>query len=296
MKQIRLLLLTLGLLLVLLHCGSDDNNGDTTGDTTNVAVQLASGRVMWIGAHPDDEVIVSPLLGDICVERGGSCTFLVTTRGEAGLCGLLEGCQPDLATVRTHEMQEAATLFGATLVHWDLPDGSGPTPEAVLSAWANSAGGEEALLDRIATAIDAAAPDSIITFDPRHGTTCHVDHRALATLTLAAVERLNIRPPTVYLAEQRIEFSQDRSSVTFSAAVPGDTSIVEYDATQQLAHLNGSAWGYLLLNVQAHPSQFDTQLLNAVTAVPPSARRVFLLPLAGTNVPPDSRYDNLCNP
>jgi len=292
MQKIRLLFLALGLPLLLLHCGSDDSDGEPK----NLAAQLASGRVMWIGAHPDDEATVAPLLGDICVERGGDCIFLVTTRGEAGQCGLPGGCQPDLATVRTHEMQQAAALFDATLVQWDLPDAPGSTPEAVLTAWANTAGGEETFLNLLAAAIEAAAPDAIITYDARHGTTCHVDHRAVATLVLSALGRLAIPPPTVYLVESHIDFSQDGSSVTFSAAVPEDTSIIAYDATRHLAQLNDSAWGYLLLNIQAYPSQFDAQFLSAVTAVPLAARRVFLLPLADANIPPDSRYDNLCTP
>src|SRR5713101_6792127 len=122
MKPLRLLL-TLGLMVTSKSCGSDDGN-----ETKTLADQIASrGKVLWIGAHPDDEAIIAPLLGDVCVERGDPCALLVATRGEAGPCELPEGCLPDLATVRTHEMQQAAALYGATLMQWSLPNGSKST-------------------------------------------------------------------------------------------------------------------------------------------------------------------------
>lgn len=27
-------------------------------------------RILWIAAHPDDEVLIAPLLGEMCVDRG----------------------------------------------------------------------------------------------------------------------------------------------------------------------------------------------------------------------------------
>jgi len=272
----------------------------------SLAAQFASGKVMWIGAHPDDEGIVSPLLGDVCVEKNAPCTFLVATRGEAAPCKLPGGCLPDLATVRTREMRAAAALFGATLVQWELADGAAQTPEAVLNAWANSVGGETALLDRMIEAIEAAAPDVIITLDPRHGSTCHPDHRAVAALTLAALERLHARAPAAYLqglggrvpaaylAESRIRFNQDGLITSFSAAVPGDPQLTAYDATQRLARVNDSAWEYLLRDARVHPSQFDPPALNALAAIPAETRRVFLLSLVNGSAARDSRYDSLC--
>ena len=36
-------------------------------------------RILWIGAHPDDEILVSPILGRACVERNVDCAMLVMT-------------------------------------------------------------------------------------------------------------------------------------------------------------------------------------------------------------------------
>src|SRR5207248_1606521 len=69
-------------------------------------------KILWIGAHPDDEILVAPILGRECVERGAQCALLVMTRGEGG--GSTE--------VRTAEMQRAAELLHATLTHWTFAD------------------------------------------------------------------------------------------------------------------------------------------------------------------------------
>ncbi|MGE4092725.1 MAG: PIG-L family deacetylase, partial [Candidatus Binatia bacterium] len=271
-----------------------------------VVSQLATGPVMWIGAHPDDEGVVAPLLGDLCVERGQACTLLVATRGETGPCKLTGGCHPDLASVRTQEIQNAAVLFGAQLVLWNLPDQPGGTPESVLTAWANTVGGEDTLVDQMAAAIAVAAPAVIVTYDPRHGSTCHPAHRAVAALALSAVERLNRREtsayfnhpgtvvPTVYLVETQIGFSADGSPNSFSLAVPDDARVRTYDATQRLARVNASAWEYLLSDTGVYRSQFSVTDLNTLRAIPLESQRVFLLPLADTSSVLDSRYTELC--
>src|SRR5437764_2760441 len=82
--------------------------------------------VLWVAAHPDDEVLVAPVLSRLCVDEGLRCSFLVLTRGEHGECLLPGGCKPDLATVRTAEMVRAAKLYRAQLTLWSLEDGAAP--------------------------------------------------------------------------------------------------------------------------------------------------------------------------
>src|SRR5581483_2520023 len=137
------------------------------------AVHPAPQRILWIGAHPDDETLLAPLLGRSCVEAGDACSLLVMTRGEGG---------GDPA-VRTVEMQRAAALFHADLVHWDFGD----VGVDVQNVWSAEAGGHDALLDRIASVITAEQPTIIYTFDPNHGSTCHTAHRALGSLVVEAV-------------------------------------------------------------------------------------------------------------
>jgi len=53
----------------------------TDGGADPLVEALAGKRVLWVGAHPDDESTVAPLLGEACRERGARCSFLVATRG-----------------------------------------------------------------------------------------------------------------------------------------------------------------------------------------------------------------------
>ena len=275
------------------------------------ATPLSAGKVLWLGAHPDDEVSAAALLGDLCVERGARCTLLVMTRGEDGPCKLPQGCLPNVATVRTQEMQAAAAFFHATLMQRDFPDVSGPTPQAVLDSWAQSVGGEEELIKRVMTTIQTVAPDVVLTFDPRIGATCHSAHRAVAALTLAALarqasERLNLRAPNGYFSQpgknlpltfllaSRIDTSLN--PVLFSAAVAEDQHLRGYDATQQLERINATGWEYVLRNAQLHASQFDAALLAALRSVPESRQKLFFLSRSDVTESVDTRYDKICGP
>lgn len=299
------------LLLVLLGCsgGSSDGQpsdsgpdaadaaGDTAGDAVDAAgpdalvESLAGKRVLFIGAHPDDESAVAPLLGEACVERGARCSFFVATRGDAGKCKLATGCPPDLATFRVAEMKAAAALYGGTAIQWDLPDGSAASPEEVAKAWAALRGGTDALVEAFRAEIAKAAPEVVITFDPRHGTSCHPDHRATSALAVLAIRKLAV-PPRTWLAEVRFDIDTAKATIGYVPAVAADPAMRTYDATRWLGGFGATGWGFLLENLRKHPSQFDAPELAAFSAAPAAERRVFLLDLADV-VDADARY-GLC--
>lgn len=211
---------------------------------------------MWIGAHPDDESVIAPLLAPLCRADDAKCSMIVLTRGEAGACLLPGGCQPDVATVRSAEAAAAAGYFHADLTLLALADGGGTLPPP----WAN----DEALIARLALLIEAANPDAIFTFDPRHGTTCHPDHRATADLVLAAVLRLP-HPPAIYLLETRVR--PDAAALHFEPALQS-RSLIRFDAT--------ATWQAIIDDMKRHPSQFDAAWLAAIDGVPASERAVWV--------------------
>jgi LmbE family N-acetylglucosaminyl deacetylase len=124
--------------------------------------------------------------------------------------------------------------------------------------------------------IEGFAPDLVLTFDPRHGTTCHPDHRAVGEIVLAAVQLLE-KPPEVYLLETRVTYAAEPFAVTFAPAIPG---AIRFDATNSLASTAGPAWNAIIADVQRHPSQFDSRWIDAVSNVPSNHRAVFIAPLA----------------
>ena len=232
----------------------------------------APASVMWIGAHPDDEVPPAPLLARWCRGGGARCSMLIATRGERGACLLPAGCLPDLATVRSAEALASAAFFGAELFLLSLPDGGGAAPPA----WAPGTPGAADVVARLAAFLRAEAPEMVLTFDPRHGTSCHPDHRALAELVLHAVALVD-PPPAVYLLETLVEIDAQAPAFRFA---PAATGTIGFDANEPLVSASGPAWGAVESVMERHPSQFDAAWRAAVWRVPEEDRAVFLAPAA----------------
>lgn len=229
--------------------------------------------LLWVGAHPDDETIAAPLIARLCVEEGLSCTFLVMTRGEAGRCHLAQGCSPDLGSVRAAEMRRSARLFGAKLNQWSLPDGGGN------AGWTAASGGRDALLGRVASLIRKVRPDLVLTFDPRHGSTCHPDHRAASDIVLEAVQRL-FRQPTVYLLETLVTGSTSPFSISYAPGALISAGAIGFDANQALRARPVTAWQFTVWAAQAHASQFDAAAVRGLSKLPSNQRVVFVAPAA----------------
>jgi LmbE family N-acetylglucosaminyl deacetylase len=238
---------------------------------------------MVIGAHPDDEALVAPLLGKACVDDGARCSFLVATRGEAGDCALPQGCGADLGQLRSEEMRAAAVIFRASLTQWTLVDTMTGGPEGVRAAWAAQSGGDEALVSRIRAAIDQVSPTVIITFDPHHGSSCHPAHRALGGLVLDATAVSTARP-LILLVETVDRYDATTSTFSFASAVTPATPIAIFDGNSFLPSVNDSAWRYLVLELGAHSSQFSAAQRETLAAQPADQRRIFLMPASQTFV------------
>jgi LmbE family N-acetylglucosaminyl deacetylase len=214
-------------------------------------------RVLWIGAHPDDELFVAPWLGFLLKTEQAELGFLVATRGERGTCLLPEGCEAELATIREQEMLASARIFRGRVWFADCPDGRASEPEDVLSAWARDAGGMDALETRFRSIIEEFAPDRIVTFNRRHGCSWHADHRAVGLL----VQSLAL-PIPITLAESRLTFD-----LPFRVE-PGVSGAVKFDARE--------TWNYLVGVLRCHPSQISPQTVDLFDHVPEEQRTVFL--------------------
>lgn len=232
-----------------------------------------ASSLLWVGAHPDDETIAAPLLGRLCVEEGLTCTFLVMTRGEAGQCRLSSGCHPDLGSVRAAEMRRSARLFGAQLTQWSLPDGG------ARAGWATASGGVQALVGQVSSLIHAVNPDIVLTFDPRHGSTCHPDHRAAADLVLEAIRQLP-RRPTVYLLETVVAGSTSPFSITYSAGATVSEGTFGFDGNGIVRAVRSPAWQFTVWAAQAHPSQFTPIAVRGLAKLPSDQRVVYTAPAA----------------
>jgi len=232
--------------------------------------------VLWIGAHPDDEVLAAPLLGRLCVEERLRCSFLVLTRGENGVCRLPGGCRPDMAAVRSAEMARAAQLFHASLTQWSYPDG-GAAADGSPGTWDAVAGSHEALVDALTRAIRRSHADLVLTFDQRHGSTCHRDHRAVGRLVLEALPALS-RRPAVYLLEGLMELGGSPLTLRFRPAASAAAGVINFDGNTQLPATGRAAWDLMSRDVLIHASQFEADVRRAVASVPPGQRAIAIGP------------------
>ncbi len=203
-------------------------------------------RLLWIGAHPDDEALVAPILGAACVEQINDCAILVLTSG---------------SDVRSAEVQRAGAALHAQVTQWDLPD------VFDVSQWGDRA----ALVTKLAAFIVAESPARIYTFDPRHGSSCHPAHREAGQLTLDAVATLGANAPPVTLLETLIVRDAESQITGFA---PATTSATAIDAT--------TTWHYLVDDAAIHESQFDAAQIALLETIPAGQRRIWLLPADAT--------------
>jgi LmbE family N-acetylglucosaminyl deacetylase len=200
-------------------------------------------HILWIGAHPDDESLVAPLLG------GRTSSLIVMTRGEGG----------GDPSVRSAEMQRAADLFHADLELWDFAD----VMNDVDAIWSAEAGGHDALVARIAAAIIAENPSVVYTFDPNHGSSCHPAHREVGALVIEALARLGPSAPRVMFVETIITYLPD--GFAFTAASDEAISI---DAR--------ATWHWVVDDVAIHADQFTPAQVEALRNIPDAERFVWL--------------------
>lgn len=126
------------------------------------------GTILGVWAHPDDEAFLSAGLM-AAARAGGQRVFVVTaTRGELGTPDPLAWPPARLARRREIELDRSLSILGVdSHVILGHPDGGcAEVPSEIGAA-------------EIAGAIDAIAPDTILTFGP-DGYTGHPDHQTMS--------------------------------------------------------------------------------------------------------------------
>jgi N-acetylglucosamine malate deacetylase 2 len=158
-------------------------------------------RLLFIGAHPDDETFFAAGTFARYAEAGVSIHVVSATRGDRGKTG--DCCTAeDLPTVREQELRNAMAAVGVTEIEF-LPYRDRQLAEALIAA----------MRQQLVRVIRSVRPQIVITFDP-HGTNQHPDHIAISrfvsdALAVAAdprwlpelgtpheIERLLWTPPT----------------------------------------------------------------------------------------------------
>lgn len=163
-----------------------------TGEGASLEQLLADpeARVLWVGAHPDDEALAGPILARACIGLHRACKLLVLTHGDGGRCPLPGGCWPDLGSVRHEELSRVAAAFGAELEHhhlWNapLPESTFPKRAAIARRWGQTV--DVGAL--VARSIRTFRPTVVLTFDPHRGFTGHPEHQLASRFAMEGVRR-----------------------------------------------------------------------------------------------------------
>jgi LmbE family N-acetylglucosaminyl deacetylase len=182
---------------------------------TSIMEQLDRDAVIvFVGAHPDDETLIGPLLAyaaDHCKEA----VAVSVTKGESGWNLYKEDLTQTLAQVRQKEFLSAMSILkvtpvmlsyinGLTTAHpeglavldpeaaalkrWKAGGAHDPTPESACARWTRE-GGDPA--EKLAALFRQKPPTVVVTFDPETGYTRHVEHKAVSMVTLKGVQEYN---------------------------------------------------------------------------------------------------------
>lgn len=231
---------------------------------------LSKQRILFAGAHPDDEWGVAPLLAQACIDGGAKCHFVVASEARSYGCLVTIGLRdPEQCTrTRREEMRTSASMFGATLEFFGWEDffygfnQSGM--DKTIADWAVAAGGRDELVGRWEKVLREQRPTVVLTLDPRHGSTCHPGHRATATLLLEAVDRLSpAERPQVWF--EQTDNIDARSSVVADAnrqvgylAWPDAGKVHWFDGNQRLKS-GRLAYDFSLAVRRTHASQYPDE-------------------------------------
>lgn len=167
----------------------------SSSDQPSLPDLLASGiRLLWVAAHPDDEVLAAPLLAVSSLFYKNPNYFLVLTHGEGGECSIPDGDNSDTAAIRGREMRQAAELYDAGLRHEHfcnarLPLEHFPKRQEMAAVWLSQ--GDPAGV--IAEVIRGFRPDLLLTMAPEFGYSGHIEHQLASRFAMAGT-RLAAEP------------------------------------------------------------------------------------------------------
>lgn len=264
---------------------------------------LDGKRILHVGAHPDDEWIFAPMMAEACRFNGATCHLVVAQDAESWGCLMTIGLKDRYrcSQIRRYETAASAANLNASHEFYGWREGiynwNDAGVRSNLAALAAEADGHANLVARFRRTLDEFRPDVVLAFDPRHGTTCHPNHRAVVSLLLEAIDGLpEPRRPEVWLGSdygvpgappEIASITDDYGLVRW----PDDPAPVTwYDMTRALPD-GRTAYDYLVDALRLNATQFnDVATGRRMPSPAPEHRRLPLVNLRDI----DPREPGLC--
>lgn len=151
----------------------------------SVTDQLGDAGVLFVFAHPDDEITANALMSRIVAE-GMPVHLFTATRGEAGTQYPPVVDQAHLGVVREAEARKHGFALG--VASHDVRDlGDGRLEYRPL----------DDLTALVADTIARTQPSAVVSFHPESGVSLHPDHMMIGAAAQAAVEALGEDAPVL---------------------------------------------------------------------------------------------------
>lgn len=244
------------------------------------AVIASANKILILTAHEDDEIWFSPLIAKYCGNAGKTCKVVASTSNRT--------YHPD-----ANEFVNATAFLPAAHDLGTFYSGPGSdSAQTTLNRWALQAAdaGLVNLNNVVKLEIDKFVPDVILTFDPRHGTSCHPEHRAVGQAVIDGVTAYagaNFNKSNLFLLEsRRIDMPLYSASVP---AVAKDRFSVGYDMMNFIPARSMTGFDFFIAMMGKYPTQFDADAIQRVLKADKSDMVLSLLPIANY-VANDSRY------
>ncbi|MGP1274485.1 MAG: PIG-L deacetylase family protein [Caulobacterales bacterium] len=158
----------------------------------SVREALGEAGVLFVFAHPDDEITANALMAR-AVDEGVPVHLFTATRGEAGTQYPPVVDQPHLGVVREAEARKHGFALGVAS-HTVLDLGDGQLRQRPF----------DELVERVAAEITRTRPSAVVTFHPESAISLHPDHMAIGEAARRAVEALGEEAPRlVYVLAPR---------------------------------------------------------------------------------------------
>lgn len=220
-------------------------------------VDQAIPSVLAILAHPDDEIVMAPILSRIARE-GGAVTLVFATSGDAGPGVSDREPGKELATLRENEARCAAFALGLEEpIFWGFGDGT------LADEARNTQATMRDLAERVSGLIEIEEPTVVMTWGPDGGYG-HADHRMMSNAVTQVVQAMgDERPDLLYIAiPSSAEEGEEAELPGFDGWARIHPSLVTDRIAYELPDLDAT-----IAAVDCYESQFDQTMRRALASL-----------------------------